>query len=67
MTVPDNCPSMKIVAELGLGFASRSELVFRVGATRQLPPRKTSPQLGLRFGLELVLWLWDNFPRGQLS
>ena len=37
------------------------------GATRQFSPREIAPWLVLGFGLELVLGLGGNFPRGQLS
>ena len=55
----------RIAPWLGLGFVSRSGLVLGLGATRQLPPRKVAPRLGLGFGLGLVLglgaiFLWGN-------
>ena len=37
------------------------------GETRQLSPKRIVPQLGLWFGLDLVLGLGGNSPQGQLS
>ena len=47
----------KIVAQLGLGFGSRSGIVLGLGTTRQLHLKKIVPRVGLGFGLGLVLGL----------
>ena len=68
---PDNCPPRKNATWLGLGFWSRLRLVLGQGGgdqrTRQLSLKKIVPQLGLQFGIGLVLRLGGNFPWGQLS
>ena len=51
---------------IGLGSESRLVLVLGLGVTRQLPPSKIAPWLGLGFPSGLVLELGGNFPWGQL-
>ena len=40
---------------------------FRVGGNQTIAPEENCPQLGLGFGLGLVLGLGGNFPQEQLS
>ena len=64
---PENCPPRKIAPGQGWCLDQGQGQFQGWGATRQLPSRKIAPRLGLRFGIRLVLGLWDNFPWGQLS
>ena len=63
---PDNCPPRKIAPRLGLGLGSRSGIVLGLDGNETIAPEKNCPpQLGLGFGLGLVLELGGNFRRGQ--
>ena len=64
---PDSCPPRNIVPGQDWGLGQAQGQFQGWGATKQLPPRKIDPQLGLGFGLRLVLGLGGNFPWGQLS
>ena len=63
----DNCPPGKIAPRLVLGFVSRSGLVLILGGKQTITPRKIAAQLGLGFGLGLILGLRGNLPQWQLS
>ena len=64
---PTPLPGGNLPPGQGWGLGQGQGQFQGCGATRQLPPTKIAPRLGLGFGLGLVLGLGGNFPRWQLS